>query len=375
VRGEELYRIVEEYSALGDHRTGTEVDRATADWLMARLEDFGASDVCCEPFDFPRYDARWSVRIDGDEVTAIPLFYEGTGRVKTDAPATSTQRVLGGAALPDLQEFTAAALSQGAEAAVIATDFLGTGRLCASNREPEPGSGLPTLCVAGSLGKRIESAQLAVELEAELIPGQGCNVTARLGEGPPEQAILLTTPISGWFRCAGERGTGIAVCLAVAEALAESAPVLFFGASGHELEGLGARRYQAAGVPPAKAVFHFGASVAAGDSDGVHPPTARTRWLRPCAWAGEERRDDLERALASLGLTVRLPDDEEARRPETWIGESQLWAPLGRPLVSIAGGFPLHHAPEDLPHLATTPELLDASYGAALAAAELLAKI
>ena len=40
--GRRLFRLVEEYAALGDHRTGTDVDRATVDWLVARLESRGA---------------------------------------------------------------------------------------------------------------------------------------------------------------------------------------------------------------------------------------------------------------------------------------------------------------------------------------------
>lgn len=86
-------------------------------------------------------------------------------------------------------------------------------------------------------------------------------------------------------------------------------------------------------------------------------------------------RSELEEALRPLGVAVRLPTDEEARSSDGWIGESAAWAPLGKPLVSIAGGFPLHHAPEDLPHVATTPELLEASYEASLGAARLLASL
>jgi hypothetical protein len=81
------------------------------------------------------------------------------------------------------------------------------------------------------------------------------------------------------------------------------------------------------------------------------------------------------RPEGSEASKVRCETFEFQRYDARWsvgVGESRLWAPLGKPLISIAGGFPVQHAPEDLPRLATTPELLESSYRATLAAARLL---
>ena len=369
-----LFDTVERYSDLGDHRTGTSVDEATVEWLEGELEKLGAQSERL-PFEFDRFDARWEVRADGEVVDAIPLFYEATGEVRTDRPLVTSRPVVAGNFIDGFDAVVSDAHAAGATAAVVATETpLGT--LCAVNRRPVSGSGLPTLCVAGRDAERLRTSRVDVSFEARIVEGSSVNVRATIGEAPDEKRVLLATPLSGWFRCAGERGTGVAVLLATAKTLAERGiPLTILATNGHELDGLGLDIHLRTTRPAEKAIFHFGASVASGDSDGVGPPSRRTRMLLPSAWAGESRRASLERALAPLGVTVRLPSDDEAAQPSGWIGESARWAPLGRPLVSIAGGFPLHHAPEDVPTLATTPELLRESYEVALNAAEVLASV
>ena len=370
--GQELFDVVAEYADLGDHRTGTPVDEATLAWFARKLEALGAS-VTSEPFPFDRYVARWDLRVDGRRVEAVPLFYEGVGDVRTDSPELVVSRVVGGTEVPDFDR-VAPGLVDRVAAAVLVTDVPG-GHLCVPNREPRLGSGLPTLCVAGRDGDLLRTGRVELELSARIEPARSANVVASFGDGDDRGAVLLTTPLSGWFRCAGERGTGIAVCLEVARQLSASGPVRVLGTSGHELSGLGVRHHLAATGEPAAAIFHFGASVASGDADGRRPPERRSAMVRATAWAGHARRGDLEAALAPLGADLRLPTDDEAARPGTWLGEAAVWAPLGRPLVSIAGGFPLHHVPTDVPRLATTPELLEASLQASLRAADVLRNV
>lgn len=183
--------------------------------------------------------------------------------------------------------------------------------------------------------------------------------------------MLLTTPLSGWFRCAGERGTGIAVMLAVAERLAaEGVPLLVNGNSGHELIDLGAH-HLAESKPAACSIFHFGASVAAGEGDGDELRLADGVKIR--AWAPGAGAA-LAAALAPLDKTPIVVDDAERAHPESWIGEARVWCTLDRPLISMAGGFPLFHTPEDVPECATTPALLERVYHAAVAAARIIAR-
>ena len=78
-------------------------------------------------------------------------------------------------------------------------------------------------------------------------------------------------------------------------------------------------------------------------------------------------------AFAPLAKAPVIVADADRARPESWVGEAREWCTLDRPLISMAGGFPLFHTPEDVPERATTPALLERVYHAALAAARVLA--
>jgi hypothetical protein len=370
--GAGLFRTVFEYAALGPHhRTGTPEDAATLDWFEGKLRALGA-ETERQPWTFDRYDADWALTAGGALIPSLPLFYEGTGDVDVTNPAVVSLRPGGAASLPGLTEAVRAARAAGQPALVITTDVPG-GRLFAINRAPGPAPDIPTLLAGQTARERLAGGNVRLRMRAEIVPGNSANVVGRLGRGGDSQRLLLTTPLSGWFRCAGERGTGIAVLLAVAEALAaEGVPLLVTGNSGHELEDLGAHRYLDSG-PDCRAVFHFGASVAAGE------PARRgglqlTSALEVRAWV-PGREPLLRRIFRRLGKKPVFVAVEAHADPDCWRGESRAWCQLGKPLISMAGGFPLFHTPADLPARATTPALLERSFEVALEACRVLAHL
>ncbi len=368
--GEQLYATVREYADLGaHHRTGTAEDARTLDWFEDRLRRLGATTER-QPWTFDRYDAQWSVTVNAAEVPALPLFYEGTGATDSRRPLVAAATAVSAGAFPEWATIAAGARSTGAPLAVVATRSP-SGGLLAPNRTPAArASGLPALLVAGDLGERLPGAAVRARLTARIAEGRSSNVIARIGAGADRDRIGLTTPLSGWFRCAGERGTGIAVMLAVAQQLtSEGVPLLVNGNSGHELIDLGAHRF-ADTKPSVRALVHFGASVAAGQPDGAG--LRLTEGLTVRAWLpGAEAA--LAAAFAPLGKTPLAVADADRARPDAWVGEARAWCTLGRPLVSMAGGFPLFHTPEDVPERATTPALLERVYHAVLDATRVVA--
>jgi hypothetical protein len=367
--GSRLYRIVEEYCAIGEHRTGLPEDAATVAWFADALRAMGGK-VEEQPYTFQRYDAHWRVTVDGEPVTALPLFYEGTGSVRTDAPFTATIPVLGGSYVPAFEPLARQALAAGKPAAVIATTFGDGQRLQGVNRHIRPGSGLPTICVAGALGGRLAEGHVHLELDAQLVTGRSANVLALFGEAPFEQRVLLTTPLSGWFRAAGERGCGIALCLEVARALAPHAPIAVLGTNSHELMGYGLRAYLQAGPPAPAAIFHFGANVAVHGPGGAGADPLPALTVR--GWLPAEQRPKLAETFAHISHPVEVVPDGDARQPQRWRGEARHWCTVGVPLISMVGSSSLHHTPEDVPELATSPSLLAAACEGAVRAARLL---
>jgi hypothetical protein len=250
----------------------------------------------------------------------------------------------------------------GADAAILATTG-GGGRLVALNRAPVLGSGFPTVLVPGSALPRLRQAAVHLDLDARLEPSASATVIGHLGQGDAAPPVVVATPLSGWFRCAGERGTGIAIALQLAKDLAERWPVMVVGTTGHELQYLGLRRFLAAHTLHPSAVIFLGADLATiptGPERGATVPSchqARTT-------AGEGLAKRLEGVLAPVRFPVKS-------KPAEWSGEGEEWVRLGAPLLALASRSPLFHTAEDLPEHATSPEQLAVTQTAVCRAAQL----
>src|SRR5258706_9284081 len=68
--GAYLYKDVQAYAALGEHRTATEVDRKTSQWLRQQLEGFGFS-ARLEPFTVRQFFLE-RAELTLDSATKIP---------------------------------------------------------------------------------------------------------------------------------------------------------------------------------------------------------------------------------------------------------------------------------------------------------------
>lgn len=156
-------------------------------------------------------------------------------------------------------------------------------------------------------------------------------------------AVVVTTPLTGWFACAGQRGTGIAVALSLVGLLARTHPVVLVGTIGRELAHLGLRNWLATGAVEASCVAHLGASVAAGTPADLSKNRFALTTVGPSA--------ALDEALAPAGRTV-------LRDLPSWPGEGEDWRRLGVPVLSFTGGFERFQTPDDLPAAVTSPALL-----------------
>lgn len=215
---DKLFGLVQEYSDLGFHRTGTPVDQATIEWFEQQLLIVGAR-VERAPYKFQRYAAEWSLAVDGRKLDSLPLFYEAMGSFASSSPYLASVDVSDHSTMAQkIDAQIEAARRSGAEAAVLST--VGReGFLVVPNRAPKLGSGFPTILAAGSTLEELERGSVSVSLSARIEDSESANVVGCLGEGDFSRPVVVTTPISGWFHCAGERGTGIAIALELAKSL------------------------------------------------------------------------------------------------------------------------------------------------------------
>jgi hypothetical protein len=202
-------------------------------------------------------------------------------------------------------------------------------------------------------------------INARIVPDQSHVITGWFGK-PVNDPVIVATPQSGWFTCAAERGSGIAVALELAADLARTHPVLVVGASGHELNGIGISTYlqDAFDLQP-RAVICVGSSIAAGATD---PASSQFE-------LASTRTVDSNPPISSVpGLAKALQAGSFA--PTTpFPGDSAQWYQrLGNsvPLLGFSGDFPQFHTPDDRPGLTTSPALLDTAYQSVHAAARAL---
>jgi hypothetical protein len=204
------------------------------------------------------------------------------------------------------------------------------------------------------------AAPVTVRLEGAMRAGQGQNVIGRRkGPGKP---VVISTPKSGWHQCAGERGTGIAIWLGLAQALAKRADLnlVVVCASGHEFDGYGAHHFTQTLAPkPAdtRLWVAIGANVAVYDhalQNGqvtrlAGPPKART------IAASGPLIPVVAKAFAGL-VGYETPLDLDVHEAP---GEVANFRRQGyRPLIGMVAASPLHHSVKDQAEV-TGPAMLE----------------
>jgi hypothetical protein len=387
--GAALFEDVRAYDALGEHRTATPGDHATSLWLKDRFESFGMT-ASLNAFDAPLFTPdRCEIGVDGAVLDGFPAWpavttpYAGLRAplAPGDAPLLAGKiavvRLAYGRAAswaaPHLGGVVFDAITRGAIAVIAVTEGP-TGEIIALNAEAEHFDWLVPVVIAG--GRDVETLSRAAALGAEAVlvstgtrtpDAQASNVIGRrAGQGA---TLVVSTPKSGWFHCAGERGSGIAVFLALAHWLTRNtaADLLFVASTGHELaESGGAHFLKTAAPPPSQVKFwlHIGANVALQKQSieiGKATPNGQAIGTR-----GVIVMPDLD--AAARQVFAGLAGYEQPQPfPEVAPGELERFRRAGyAPLAGMIGFNPLFHTRLDRADVATTPEILESVARAAV---------
>jgi hypothetical protein len=351
--------LIAEFEAQGFHRTATNVDRLSGEWLAEQVRRAGLNPVL-EPFSLSRVDLVTStVVVNNRRIDGIPLF---------DGAFTEQNGVRGKLGLPDsnadimlsetaVNQAGAGALGtlrrEGRHKAIVAITRGRRPGLCPSNADSFTAPfGPPVLQVSSEESAFLteqarRGADAHVTAHVTRNKATAVNVTAtRQGSDLSLPPLVVMTPRSGWYWCASERGGGIACWLEVMRALKSSPPkrtLMFVASSGHELGHLGINAFidkRPGIVKQAVAGMHFGANIGAG--------TDPTNTLQ----ASDDELDAmLTKVLTANGLTV----DRRARRGAVPGGEAEAVHRGGGRYVSIIGGNELFHNLEDRGPKAVNP--------------------
>lgn len=369
---ERLFADARTYGDAGNKRSGGAGDRWTAQWTAERLTAAGFA-VERQPFEVPWFETDVCELAFGDfriPLTVQPLSAE-TAPEGIEAPlrlGETSGRLDGAIAVVRLpyrrwsslldravREPLGDALSRGARAAILVTTGPTGEALLLNTPADGPLPDKPiTLVGPRRAGPVIEAARHGSLARLKLAGRGGLrraeNVVGRIVR-PGKRWIVVSTPRSGWTDCAGERGPGIAIWLALAAWMPRafgSHSLLFMCNSGHEYENLGAGHVIDRFGPPPDATdlwMHLGANVATRDYQET--PAA----LLPLPSADPYRflmtsPEFVDRARAIFkgqpGLEMAYPSSQGAAGE---LGEV-IAAGYARH-VGIFGAHRHHHAPTD----------------------------
>lgn len=287
-----LQGVLERYAGFGIKASGGPGDTACGAWLEGELKSFG---YACErqAFEAPFFDARTATLASGGaRAEVIPQgLVVATGpdgvtgplrRIEASADLSGAIALVvlpfkrwGALADPQAARPVQDALQRGAAAIVLVTTGP-TGEAVALNvTTRRPGYPKPIAILAPkdagpfvAAAARGDSATLTLDGTGGRRPA--FNLIARLDRKASRTAIV-TTPRSGWFTCAAERGSGLAAWLDLARRLprdTRGVNLEFVATSGHEYEYLGGETYLEHRAPKPGATrlwLHIGASAAARD--------------------------------------------------------------------------------------------------------------
>ncbi len=367
------------FESFGIHRTGWPGDDETGRWLVSELASVGV-EAETQRFTFPRIEHRAARLTTPDGVIeGLPMYDGGStpagglgGQLVAVADSDRFGNIV--VAMPHDEGFTGpatqATIQQLEEDGVVAAILVSgdeDGEIIVRNAERiDHPFDLPVLQIAmkdaGDLATAIlMNVEGTLEIEAERLDSTATNVVATIpGTDADAAPVGVMTPKSGWFTCAAERGVGIAVWLAIAEAMAATPrrrSIELVASAGHELHHYGLSAYlkqHPAIAKDAAAWLHLGASIGA-------------RYPVPRMGASDQHLLDL--ALASLSaegaderdvLPVGSPGGGEARN----ISEA------GGRYVSLLGGHAFFHSPQDTVDRAFNAESVARHANAALAIVE-----
>jgi hypothetical protein len=377
-----MYEDVIAYYNLGDHRTASEVDLRTSQWLLEQLRGAGLK-ATLYSFPLRQFSVRQTRLLIGEQaIRAFPLWFpRSTGATPITAGlalfGTNAEpgSLRGKVALVTFPAGSGTAMHQGSihsriilaaanagASAVVAITESATNEIVALNSpagaEPWP---IPVV-LAGQRDKPALTAAAGLHAKASLLlDGEddsaaiAKNVVAKVDRG--KDLIVVSTPQSGWFRCAGERGPGIAMFLGLARWASRrstGASFLFVSTSGHELGGLGMQAFLKELAPPPERVLcwiHLGAGI------------ATYSWEETVTGLKRIREPDSNRFLMTSPDLVPLLTDTFAGiagltpTVNRAVGEFELMLKAGYRIFGIAAGHRFHHTPADSPEM-TGPEIL-----------------
>lgn len=256
--------VIQAYDAQGNHRTGTEVDTASAEWLANQVRQLGAQPTL-EPFTLNRVDPQSCyLRIGGRRIDGVPAFDAGFtnaegvhgrfGPLGSDAEIGLAESETSKLAEPGVEQRSQVSEARRSrhKAVVILTRGIRPGLFLINASAFSKPFGPPMLQISSAesnwLSRQAQTrAEATFVAEAWRTTTRAFNVTVKIaGSNPMLAPLVLMAPRSAWWQCVSEQGSRLACWLEAIRVVAASKPArdcFFVALSGHELDLLGMEAY------------------------------------------------------------------------------------------------------------------------------------
>ncbi len=256
---ERIGQTIAEYDKQGIHRTGSDVDVASAEWLSEEIRTAGATPLR-ESFEFQRVEIQTATLEFADlTIEGVPAYdcsYTDQEGVTGTLGELNSDASIGVIMAPpsdqsDQQHAIIEARRTNAHDAIIVVadeGFPSSGPTPVNAEHFRAPMGPPVLQVANRHWSRIQTAMSAgekasVTAHATYTRAPAINVGTEIwGRDTSLAPLVVMTPRSGWWNCASERGGGIALWLELIRHFSDHQPkrsMIFTANTGHELSHTG----------------------------------------------------------------------------------------------------------------------------------------
>ena len=391
---------IRQYEQLGIHRTGLPGDDAATEWLASELSNLGIEPTV-ESYSFPLFEYK-TAKLNADDIhiAGIPMFDGGVtgprgvqGELADDSEDDLFGKiVIANSALrgdirwmePHAKEHYANIAQRGAVGVIVPTGDP-DGKIVLRNAESiRAPFELPVLQVEPAAIKQLRShliigGSVVLTIDAHRLSSTATNVIANLesADASERPGIGIMTPKSGWFTCAAERGGGLAVWLAIAEAMnnwrARPSSFHFSATGGHELGHQGLIHHLKTSksddkgmTHPAHTWLHLGASIGAKNVDVMRGPNAVEKKMKGARLSSSSQSlmTLAESAIneANINPFEYLPDPIGTKVG----GEARDIASRGGQFISFRGGHHYFHSPQDTVDIAVDAQKISRWAAAAI---------